>query len=101
MLIQEVVTELPAEDIIDRASSFFSQQFSPYAAFAEDRGPSHIRFTTEAGELVIGVGQRDGQTVVRGSSSRLHHELSQFLVMLGVPEAVRDNADGPGVAGAG
>ncbi|CAN5270459.1 hypothetical protein BH23GEM4_BH23GEM4_21190 [soil metagenome] len=101
MLIQEVRTELPAGEVIERARRFFTLQFSPYAGFTEDAGDSHIRFTTEAGELVIGVGERDGETVVRGSSSRMHHELGQFLATIGQPGDVRDNADGPGVSGGG
>ncbi len=102
MLIQEVATELSAAEVVQRARDFFTLRFSPYAGFAEDEGPSHIRFSTEAGDLTIGVGTRDGVRVVRGSTSRLHHELSQFLVTLGTPEEVRDNSGaGPGVAGAG
>jgi hypothetical protein len=102
MLIQEVVTDLPAEEIIRRAREFFTLRFSPYASFVEEAGPSHVRFGTESGDLTVGVGMREGVQVVRGSTSRLHHELSQFLVTLGTPEEVRDNVTaGPGTSGAG
>lgn len=102
MLIQEVETELPAGEVVRRAKEFFTQRFSPYAGFTADVGDAHARFSTEAGELTVGVGRRDGRTVVRGSTSRMHHELSQFLATLGAhPEEVRDNARGPGVSGAG
>ena len=102
MLIQEVVTELPVAEILQRAREFFTLQFSPYAGFVADSSDTHVRFRTEAGDLTLGVGERNGMRVVRGSTSRLHHELSQFLVTLGTPEEVRDNADhGPGVSGAG
>lgn len=102
MLIQEVVTELPTAEILGRAREFFTLRFSPYAGFVDDESDTHVRFRTEAGELTVAVGEHDGRRVVRGSSSRLHHELSQFLVTLGTPEDVRDNVDqGPGVSGAG
>lgn len=102
MLIQEVTTELPAEEVLSRARDFFLLQFSPYAGFVEDSSDSHLRFRTEAGDLTLAVVERDGRRTVRGSSSRLHHELSQFLGTLAGPEEVRDNAEhGPGVSGAG
>ncbi|HEX2095416.1 MAG TPA: hypothetical protein VHG28_23675 [Longimicrobiaceae bacterium] len=101
MLIQEVVTELSPEEVIAQARPFFSMLFSPYAGFEEDASDSHIRFSTEAGDLTIGVGRRGERTVVRGSSSRMHHEVSQFLATLAPPEEVRQNLPGPGVSGAG
>jgi hypothetical protein len=101
MLVQEVRTDLPPAEVIQRAREFFTTRFTPYGAFVEDVSDSHITFTLEAGELVIGTGQEDGRTVVRGSTSRLHHELSQFLVTLAPPEEVRQNTLGPGATGAG
>ena len=101
MLIQEVLTELPPEEVIRRARDFFSLRLTPYAAFAEDEGPAHIRFSTEAGDLTIGVGEQEGRRLVRGSTSRMHHELSQFLSTLAPPEEVRQNLPGPGASGAG
>lgn len=101
MLIQEVQTELSPAEVIEKARAFFSLQQSPYAAFVADASEQHIRFTTEAGELMIGVGEREGRTVVRGSTSRMHNELSQFLTTLAVPEEVRESLPGPGASGAG
>lgn len=101
MLIQEVVTDLSPAEVIDRARVFFSTRFSPYAGFVEDESDQHIRFRFEAGTLTIGTGRQDERTRVRGSTSRVHHELSQFLATLAFPEEVRQNAIGPGTAGAG
>jgi hypothetical protein len=101
MLIQEVLTDVPAEEVVERARAFFTERFSPYAGFAEDASDHHIRFSTEAGDLTIGVGRQGGQSLVRGSTSRMHHELSQFLTTLGPPEEVRQNVPGPGASGAG
>lgn len=101
MLIQEVETDLAPEEVIEQARTFFSLQFSPYAGFEEDSSESHIRLSSEAGEITIGVATRDGRTVVRGSSSRMHHEISQFFATIAPPEEIRQNLPGPGVSGAG
>jgi hypothetical protein len=101
MLIQEVITDLPREEVMSRARAWFTTRFSPYAGFIEDQSEGHLRFEMEAGELVLGVAEQDGRSVVRGSTSRLHHELSQFLITLAPAEDVRQNLVGPGVSGAG
>jgi hypothetical protein len=101
MLIQEVLTELPPEEVIRRARDFFTLRFTPYAGFTEEAGPTHVKFATEAGDVTIGMGRQEERWLVRGSSSRLHHEVSQFLATLAPPEEVRQNQPGPGASGAG
>ena len=101
MLIQEVLTDLPPAEVLDRAKEFFTTRLSQYTALVSDEGPGHLKFDVEAGELVIGTVAQDGRTLVRGSTSRLHHELSQFLTTLAPPEEVRQNLVGPGSSGAG
>ena len=101
MLILEVLTDVPPAEVIERAREFFTLRFTPYAGFEQDASDHHIRFSTEAGDLTIGTGEQDGRTLVRGSSSRMHHEVSQFLSTLAPPEEVRQNMAGPGASGAG
>jgi hypothetical protein len=101
MLILEVTTALPAADVIERAKSFFLTRFSPYSGWLTDSSERHARFQFEAGVLTVGAIPQEHGTLVRGSTSRLHHELSQFLATLSVPEAVRQNMLGPGTGGAG
>jgi hypothetical protein len=101
MLIQEVLTDLPPGEVIRRAREFFTLRMTSYAGFTEDADETHVRFTTEAGDLTIGTGELEGRTQVRGSTSRMHHELSQFLSTLAYPEEVRQNLPGPGASGAG
>jgi hypothetical protein len=101
MLVQEVRTDLSPAEVIRSARDFFTTRFSPYGAFVEEEGEGHIVLKVDAGELVIGTGEEEGRTLVRGSTSRLHHELSQFLATLAPPEEVRQNAAGPGASGAG
>jgi hypothetical protein len=38
-----------------------------------------VKLETEARYVGIGAGAQDERTLVRGSTSRLHHELTQFL----------------------
>lgn len=102
MLVQETLTDLAPAEAIRHAREFFATRFTPYGAFVESESEEHIAFRIDAGELVIGASRNEaGRTVVRGSTSRLQHELSQFLVTLGTPEEVRQNAVGPGTSGAG
>jgi hypothetical protein len=101
MLIQEVLTDVPAAEVIQRARDWFTLRRTPYAAFTEDASDHHIRLSAEAGDVTIGTGTQDGRTLVRGSTSRMHHELSQFLSTLAPPEEVRQNVPGPGASGAG
>lgn len=101
MLIQEVTTDLPPGEVLSRAKEFFTLRFSPYGGFLSDESEQHVRFTNEVAELVIGAAEKDGRTEVRGSTSRMHNELSQFLASLDVPGAVRESLPGPGTSGAG
>lgn len=95
MLLLEVETDLPPAEVIERAKAFFTTRLSPETAFVLDESESHVRFHTEVGVLTLGVGRRGGRNVVRGSTSRLHQALSQFLTTLEVPEEVRQNLVGP------
>jgi len=100
MPVQEVRTRMEPAEVIRLARDFFATRFTPYGAFVESESETHLAFRLEAGELVIGTNVEEGQTVVRGSTSRVHHELSQFLSTLAPPESVRQNALG-GSSGAG
>jgi hypothetical protein len=102
MLVQEVTTDLAPAEVLRLARDFFSTRFSSHSAFVQEESESHIKFDIEAGEVVIGTGLNEGRTLVRGSTSRLHNELSQFLASLAEPEEVHENVShGPGVSGAG
>jgi hypothetical protein len=101
MLTQEVRTELSPAEVVQRAKDFFLSRFSPATGFVAEQSEHHVKFEVEAGEVVIGAVPEDGATLVRASSSRLHHGIGQFLATLAPPEEVRDDAVGPGVSGAG
>jgi hypothetical protein len=101
MLVQEVNTQLAPAEVIERAKAFFLSRNNAYTAFVVESDDQHARFHVDTGEVMIGAVPKDGQTQVRGSSSRLHHEIGQFLATLAPPEEVHDEAAGPGVSGAG
>lgn len=101
MLILEVLTPLPPQEVVERAKGFFQGRFSPYTGFLSDSSDHHARFQFEAGVLTVGAVPQGDRTLVRGSTTRLHHELSQFLATLAPPEEVRQNLVGPGTGGAG
>lgn len=101
MLVQQTHTELSPAEVIQRAREFFTTRFTPYGGFLREASDSHIVFSFDSGELMLGTSASEEGTLVRGSTSRLHHELSQFLATLGVPEDVQQNAIGPVTSGAG
>lgn len=101
MLVQEVVTDFSAAEVVRMARDYFTTRFSQYSAFVQEESASHIVLGFDTGEVVIGTVQEDGRTKVRGSTSRVHHELSQFLATLAPAEEVRQNRTGPGTSGAG
>jgi hypothetical protein len=101
MLVQEVVTDYPPAEVVRLAKDFFTTRFTAYPAFVETESETHVAFRMDAGELVIGTSEVGGRTLVRGSTSRIHHELSQFLATLAPAESVRQNSLGPGSSGAG
>lgn len=103
MLILQTHTPLSPAEVVERAKEFFATRFSPAAAFVADESESHVCFRFDVGELVIGAHlQQDGdRTLVRGSTSRLHNALSQFLTTISTPESIQQNLLGPGASGAG
>lgn len=102
MLLQEVVTDLEPQEVLRRAKEFFATRLSNRSAYIEEESEAHVKFEIEAGEVLIGTALRDGYTVVRGSTSRLHGELSKFMMTIApAAEEVRQNLPGPGTSGAG
>ena len=97
MRIHEIQTHLSADQVIERARSFFTHAGTPYASFEENAGDGWIRLHLEVGEIVIGTVEQGEATLVRGSASRGAHLLTRFLVSLGEPGDARQTLHRHGV----
>ena len=81
--LQEVVTPLPAEEVIARAKTFFSRRSTLYAAFIDKEGPGFVTFRGQGGEeIVIGAAAANGGTRVTGSTYLFDMQVSRFLETL-------------------
>lgn len=97
MRIHEIHTHLPADQVIERARSFFTHAGSPYASFQEQLGDGWIKLFLEVGEIVIGTVPQPAGTLVRGSASRGAHLLTRFLTTLATPNDARQTLHRHGV----
>ncbi|MDB4914501.1 MAG: hypothetical protein JWM95_2145 [Gemmatimonadetes bacterium] len=87
--LQEFQTTLSSADVLARARKFFARRNSIYAAFLEQDGPAHVTFRGQGGEeIVIGAMERDGSTLVTGSSYIFDMQIARFFTTLPAIEAV-------------
>ena len=76
-------TSLSPSDVLARAKQFFSQRNPLYAAFPEKEEPGFSTFRGQGGEeIVIAATQKDGQTLVTGSTYLFDMQVSRFLATL-------------------
>jgi hypothetical protein len=81
--MQELMTTLPADEVIARAKSFFSRRSSLYAAFLDKEGPGYCTFRGQGGEeIVIGAAPANGATRVTGSTYLFDMQVSRFFETL-------------------
>ena len=94
--IQEFRTTLAASDVLARAKSFFSRRNSLYAAFLEREDASHVTFRGQGGEeIALAVIERDGATLVTGSSYIFDMQIARFFTTLPEVEATARLAEPP------
>ena len=87
--LQEFQTTLSCADVLARAKKFFSPRNSLYAAVLEQDGPTHVTFRGQGGEeIVIGTMERDGSTLVTGSSYIFDMQVARFFTTLPAIEGV-------------
>ena len=87
--LQEYRTTLAPADVLAEAKDFFQRRNSLYAAFLEQESASHVSFRGQGGEeLIIGVTQRDGETLVAGSSYIFDMQVARFFTTLPAAEQV-------------
>ena len=81
--LQEFRTTLSPAEVLTRAKQFFSRRNSLYAAFLEQESPTHLTFRGQGGEeLVIAVIDRDGATLVTGSTYIFDMQIARFFTTL-------------------
>jgi len=91
--LQEAFTPLSPAEVLAAAKRFFSRSNSIYTAFLDMEGPGFVSMRGMGGEeVVIGVMQRDGLTVVTGSTYMFDQQVARFLSSL-------PTSDPPGVGG--
>lgn len=81
--LQETLTTLNPADVLDAAKHFFARSNSIYTAFLDMEGPTFVSLRGMGGEeVVIGVMQRDGVTVVSGSTYMFDQQVARFMSSL-------------------
>lgn len=81
--LQEYRTSLPPAEVLARAKTFFSTHVKIYAAFLEREGPGHVGFRGQGNEEVfIGAVEKDGATLVTGSTYLYDMHVARFFTTL-------------------
>jgi hypothetical protein len=98
--LQEYRSALPPAAVLAEAKKFFANRPNIYAAFLEKEGPSFVAFRGQGGEeLLIGAIERDGATLVTGSSYLFDMQIARFFTTL-APYAMTEQLLPPGPAAA-
>jgi hypothetical protein len=81
--LQECRTTIAPDEVLRRAKQFFSQRNPLYAAFLEKEGPSFATFRGQGGEeIAIAASQKDGATMVTGSTYLFDMQVARFFATL-------------------
>ncbi|HEY5441682.1 MAG TPA: hypothetical protein VIJ90_10415 [Gemmatimonadaceae bacterium] len=81
--LQEFRTTLAPSEVLARAKSFFSRRNSLYAAFLEQEDATHLTFRGQGGEeIALAAIERDGATLVTGSSYIFDMQVARFFTTL-------------------
>ncbi len=81
--LQEYRSTLPPAEVMAEAKKFFSLRNSLYATFLEKEGPGYATFRGQGGEEVaIAAVERDGSTLVTGSTYLFDMQVARFFSTL-------------------
>ena len=81
--LQEYRSSLSPAAVLAQAKKFFTSRPSLYATFLEKEGTNHVAFRGQGGEeLLIGAIERDGATLVTGSSYLFDMQIARFFTTL-------------------
>jgi len=81
--LQEYRTTLPPAEVIARAKEFFTNRVKIYTAYIEREGPGYVGFRGQGNEeLFIGAVEKDGITLVTGSTYLYDMAVARFFTTL-------------------
>jgi hypothetical protein len=81
--LQEHWTTFAPQDVLAWAKEFFTERNPLYAAFLEKEGPGYLTFRGQGGEeIVIAATQKDGATLVTGSTYLFDMQVARFFATL-------------------
>ncbi len=81
--LQETITSLPPEAVLEAAREFFVRRNPIYAAFVEQESDRHISLRGQGGEeIVIGVIPAASGTRVSGATYLFDAQVGRFLALL-------------------
>ena len=81
--LQEYRSTLPPAEVLSQARKFFTRRNSLYATFLEKEGPGYLTFRGPGGEeLVIAALEKDGATLVTGSTYLFDMQVARFFSTL-------------------
>jgi hypothetical protein len=81
--LQEYRSTLPPAEVLAQARTFFTRRNSLYATFVEKEGPGYLTFRGQGGEeLVIAAAEKDGATLVTGSTYLFDMQVARFFSTL-------------------
>jgi hypothetical protein len=87
-MIHETVTSLAPQDVLDRATAFFTERVPHNAAYLEKAGRTFATFRGQGGEeIAVAVAPADRGTRVRASSLFFDQAIGRFFSTLPSPDA--------------
>jgi hypothetical protein len=96
--LQEYRSALAPAAVIAEAKKFFANRPNIYAAFLDREGPGFVSFRGQGTEeLVIAAVERDGATLVTGSSYLFDMQIARFFTTL-APYRMTESLLPPGPA---
>ncbi len=93
MTMQEYFTPLAADEVLARATRFFSERQTLYAAFPDQHGPGWASFRGQGGEeIVVAAAPVAGGSRVTGSSYLFAMQVARFFATLPPMDAPAEDA---------
>jgi hypothetical protein len=81
--LQEYRSTLPPAEVIARAKQFFTRHVNIYAAFLDQEGPGYATFRGQGTEeIAIAAVEKDGATLVTGSTYLFDMQVARFFSTL-------------------